>query len=203
MQQISSLEKRGYNVEELKIILDYFENLEIKCEYVNLNDFLPISETQYNTTDAAVLIIRNGISFLLDNTTDMLFNEQINLPWDVKKLNKGIIANSKARRNLCYADFSQANNYETFTGKVEKDQEVKGTIIDFKSIEYTERLRNKLVEILPKNDDIDEGKVLLGEGNLYYEEKSYIGYHGDSERKTVICCSIGSSTNLNFKWCKK
>jgi predicted NAD-dependent protein-ADP-ribosyltransferase YbiA (DUF1768 family) len=199
MQQLGELEKRGYTVSELKVMEEKFIKLGATCELINLNDMLPERDTKYNTDDAAILIIRNGISVLGSDPDDLL-EEQMSLNWDVKKLNRGNISNSVARRNLCYADFSQENNYADFDGKVPKDAEVRGTVIDFESIIFTKMLRESIVDLIPKYKEVDGGRVLLGEGNLYYDNKSYIGYHGDSERKTVICCCLGSSTNLNYQW---
>ena len=41
---------------------------------------------------------------------------------------------------------------------------------------------------------------LNAEGNQYYEPKSGIGFHGDAERKIVICLSLGGSSVLRYHW---
>ena len=46
----------------------------------------------------------------------------------------------------------------------------------------------------------EKARNLNSEGNHYYDRKSGIGYHGDSERKRVICCSLGTPTSLYFYW---
>ena len=39
------------------------------------------------------------------------------------------------------------------------------------------------------------------EGNLYYDtSKCGIGFHGDSERKKVIACSLGKSRPIHWQW---
>ena len=197
MQQLGQLEKRGYTKVDLLKIKENFSNLRGVCQLVDLSKNLP--DPDQNKEDAYILVIRDGID-LLKIDTDLLFTEQINLEWDKKKLNKGLISNSVARRNLCYADFSQQNNYADFPGKVPPGSEVKGTIINFADIKLTCILREKLDNILPKYADVDGGRKILCEGNLYYDDKSGIGYHGDTERRTVICCSLGSSTNLDYQW---
>merc|ERR1712099_129604 len=34
----------------------------------------------------------------------------------------------------------------------------------------------------------------------YYESQSGIGFHGDSERKIVVCLSLGRSSTLRYHW---
>jgi hypothetical protein len=199
MQQLGELEQRGYRCDELMVIANQFKERGGVCEYIRLNDFLPSGEQ--DASEAGILIVRGGINILGVNA-DELLKEQMKLPWDTKKLNKGLISNSIARRNLCYADISQENNYDEFKGKVPPNSIVKGTVINFNSIELTQKVRTELEKILPKHEEIDGGRCLLGEGNYYYNDKCGIGYHGDTERKTVICCSLGSSTNLDFQWFK-
>ena len=41
---------------------------------------------------------------------------------------------------------------------------------------------------------------LEAEGNCYYKKTSGIGFHGDSERKVVICLSLGKPTVLRYHW---
>jgi len=41
---------------------------------------------------------------------------------------------------------------------------------------------------------------LYAVGNHYYEFKSGIGFHGDAERKIVLCVSLGRSTTLRYCW---
>ena len=46
----------------------------------------------------------------------------------------------------------------------------------------------------------DKAKNLNAEGNYYYEQKSGIGFHGDAERKIVICLSLGDKSTLRYAW---
>ena len=41
---------------------------------------------------------------------------------------------------------------------------------------------------------------LNAEGNHYNHGKAGIGFHGDAERKTVICLSLGGSSTLRYQW---
>ena len=43
-------------------------------------------------------------------------------------------------------------------------------------------------------------KKLNAEGNKYFHDKAGIGYHGDAERKIVICLSLGKPTTLRYHW---
>lgn len=41
---------------------------------------------------------------------------------------------------------------------------------------------------------------LFAEGNHYYGPRSNINYHGDGERKIIICLCLGKSTKLTYQW---
>ena len=41
---------------------------------------------------------------------------------------------------------------------------------------------------------------LNAEGNHYYEAESGIGFHGDAERKVVVCLSLGAPSVLRYHW---
>ena len=64
-----------------------------------------------------------------------------------------------------------------------------------KSLKYLNKLRNKLSSILG-----NKANNLNAEGNFYFEENSGIGFHGDAERKIVICLSLGDSSVLRYCW---
>ena len=56
-------------------------------------------------------------------------------------------------------------------------------------------LREKLAEFLgPK------GQGLNAEANLYHKLQGGIGFHGDAERKRVVCASLGDPATLRFYW---
>ena len=53
-----------------------------------------------------------------------------------------------------------------------------------------------------ENDNNDKSKLdnLICEGNKYYDlKKCGIGYHGDAERRKVICVSLGAN-NYPMQW---
>lgn len=71
------------------------------------------------------------------------------------------------------------------------------TITAFRDLPYLNMLREKIKNLLgPKAAD------LKAEGNRYYEEGSGIGFHGDSERKIVVCLSLGRESTLRYFWRK-
>ena len=41
---------------------------------------------------------------------------------------------------------------------------------------------------------------LNAEGNHYYDDTCGIGFHGDAERKIVICLSLGKPSTLRYRW---
>ena len=57
------------------------------------------------------------------------------------------------------------------------------------------KIRDYLVTLLG-----DKAKELNAEGNHYNHSKSGIGFHGDAERKIVICLSLGKSSILRYQW---
>ena len=47
----------------------------------------------------------------------------------------------------------------------------------------------------------EKARVAYAEGNHYYEQRSGIGFHGDAERKLVICASLCATYTLRYQWC--
>ena len=67
----------------------------------------------------------------------------------------------------------------------------------FKGLKLLSMVRERIGEVFgPK------AHKLLAEGNRYYDEKSGIGFHGDSERRVVICLSLGRESTLRYFWRK-
>jgi len=69
------------------------------------------------------------------------------------------------------------------------------TVIGYSEVPLFQKLRSLLPEVFG-----EKARNLNSEGNHYYDHKSGIGYHGDCERKRVICCSLGTPTSLYFYW---
>ena len=181
MQKLGELAKNGFSLEDLKTITSYFPDKQIyKCRLHNIEFNNQI--TPDNIEKAYLYVIKNAV----DNHQE-LFNEMVNLDWDKKALMKGRVVNKKARYNLCFDNFNQEPDY--LNGK--------GRVIDINDCPELKSLYSKINSI-PKCNDI---KV---EGNYYYDLSStYIGMHGDSERRKVIGLRLGdSSFPIHYRWYK-
>ena len=136
---------------------------------------------KYKDKEAYLLIAPNALSKII--SPDSLFNEIKKLDWDKKAFMYGRVVNKKARWNLCFAEEGHEPDYEN----------KKGTVIAYSSLPYLNELRNKLFTII--------GEWLNCEGNYYYDiKKTYIGYHGDTERKKVIGVRLGATFSLFYQW---
>lgn len=132
---------------------------------------------------------KNEVAYLLivrENkliSSDLLFQEVKNLDWDKKAFMYGRVVNKKARWNLCFAEEGHEPDYEN----------KKGTVISYSKVPFLNELRNKLFSVV--------GEKLNCEGNYYYDiNKTYIGYHGDTERKKVIGVRLGATFSLYYQW---
>lgn len=174
MDIIGNSAERGFTVNELKLIAEKFDNTEL----VDLS---------YKDIPAAVLIIRGAIE-----NSDELFTEMKNLPHDKKAKMRGRVVNKRARWNLCFSETASEPDIE----------KGRGTVVAFNTVPLLNELRQRLINII--NDSLgDEFKDinLQGELNYYYDiKKCGIGFHGDSERKIVICARLGATIPLQYQW---
>jgi hypothetical protein len=178
MQKMGDLSSNGFTLEDLMKAKEYFEKKGVVCELVKLNEYIE------DIPDAYILIARKGVYSLVD--VDGLRDEQNKLKKDTKAFMYGRVVEKHARHNLCFSDFSQSPVYE----------EGKGTVVDFKDLPYLSELRSKWGEVIGK-------EKLQCEGNYYYDiKKTYIGFHGDTERKIVIGVRLGMPFPLHFVWYK-
>ena len=188
MQIIGSSASVGYNLEDFNNIIDKCKNIGISTELVDLKKILN-TDTIKDAAEAYVLIIRNGIDYILKDickTEKDLYDEHINLKWDSKALMYGKVVDKKARHNLCYGDNNQEPDYASG----------KGRIISFDDVQLTKTIKNKLHEYFG-----NKSSKLVAEGNLYYNVNyNGIGFHGDSERKIVIAIRLGNTFPLRYQW---
>lgn len=187
MQKIGQISDSGFSLNDLLKIRDWFVNQNIDAKLIDLN--YPIEECGiYPDDEAYILIIRNGVDFILgpDYNSNDLFAEQMELDWDSKAFIYGRVVNKKARHNLCYGSSAQAPNYE----------KGKGRVIAYKNVPLLFKLKNRISDIMT----LDQNS-LVAEGNYYYDiTKCGIGYHGDSERKKVIGVRLGAIIPLVYQW---
>lgn len=185
MEKIGKDIERGLNLEELKEAQKYFEEKGFKTHLVNLKKLLDGVKLEKPADDAYLLVIKNGINAIVSG--DELFLEQDILEKDSKAFMYGRVVNKKARHNLCFSDFSQQPDYASG----------KGTVYDFKDLP----LLNKTREEFPKIIKSVLVEKLQCEGNYYYDvDKTFIGFHGDTERKIVIAVRLGADFNIYYQW---
>ena len=189
MEQIGTICKNGFNLDDLDKAKYYFENLGCICEKHYLNDLLNDNDAE----DAYLLVIRNGVNKLFENEQNNsnkndLFNELKNIKWDSKywDTRRQKVLNKNARVNTCFSTFSQEADYKN----------KKGTIHNFNDLKLLNVIRNKFNEIG------DEFKNLNAEGNWYYNlDNCGIGMHGDAERLKVMGVRLGNQPmNLCYRW---
>jgi len=189
MQKIGTPAQQGMKVGDLSYIAESYIKQGIVCEHFDLTSVLSsIQEmkNKINSISASVLVIRNGLSSIFGITHDDFLKEQLSLSYDSKAFMYGRVCNKKARWNLCFGDFDQDPNY----------QEEKGRVINFTHLPYLDYIRKNLHLFFgPKAYN------LVAESNLYYDiENCGIGFHGDTERKIVICFRLGASIPLHYQW---
>ena len=182
----------GFTVEELIKLKDYFGELGFTVDYVSLNHPDLKGTDKYN---AGVLVIRNYIS---GNDMEQMFYEQSGLDWDRKYWDRRRqkVLNKHARANLIVLDGNeQEPNYEKAMGR----------IVDGNKLEQFRNFKIKMVDCLTKGLGNEKAKQLICEGNKYFDlKKCGIGYHGDAERRKVICLSLGGSEYpIQWVWFKK
>ena len=203
-QQIGKMDEigTGFNKEDIEKCI---ENLKDKCEtelidlYKEGLEDCGFEKYENKINKAYVLVIRNGVDYLLninkeeDYNKDNLFEEQEKLETDKKAFIYGRVVNKLARHNLCFADFNQEPDY------INK----KGTIIDFKEekIKLTNKIRENMGYLFDKSGKYEKANKLFAEGNYYYNSKKCgIGFHGDTERRTVIGIRLGVELPLAYVW---
>lgn len=184
-QQIGNTRNRGFSCEDLITLQHKLVAQGLVCEYYSLHMSLP--EEYRNNNQASVLILRQGANFLLNkpNSADLLMQEQDSVPYDTKFFDRGQTKNKQARHNIVFASEGQ-----------EHSQDYRNpTIISFERVKLLFDIRSRLPIVF--------GSIasnLNAEGNKYHHKKSGIGFHGDSERKIVICLSLGKSMVLRYHW---
>ena len=183
MQQIGERSEKGFSLVDLKKIHSILGGNIHKLNCIQKSDI----DDEYNifkVPKAYILIIKNGVEKITD--LESLKKEQSELKPDTKCFMYGRVVNKNARYNLCFSEYSQEPDFEN----------KKGTIIAYKDVPETKKIKDKFDEIMDDNFQC--------EGNYYYDiKKTYIGFHGDTERKKVIGVRLGSSFPLFYQWYHK
>jgi len=183
--------ENGYSKKELiDIALHIHFCTGVDTEIIDLTSVLP-EKVAAKTEEACVLVIRNGASIFVPSprkaANHLYYEQESKVKYDRKYYDsrRKQTLHKRARWNIVFGAEEQVAS-EDFT---------QCTVRAFSSLLFLNAFRNNLQLYLG-----ERARGLYAEGNHYYEDKSGIGFHGDSERKTVICLSLGKSTTLRFQW---
>ena len=185
MEKNGKIATNGFSVDDLRRFAKIFAEKGASYQLINLKDGLEDFEGKDAATEAAVLIIKEGVNFLCEKGSNYVYEEQKGLEWDKKywDTRRKKVLNKNARWNLCYGKEGQNADFEN----------KKGTIVNFDAVPA-------LYECISNVEILLNEKDLKAEGNFYYDSKSGIGFHGDSERKKVIAIRLGKSIPLHYQW---
>ena len=178
----SGIRNKGFSITQLENIHKEISNFS---EIIWISDKLP--ENLQKDNKACILVIRNNNTFISNEFADQLYKEQENINYDLKywdtRRTKTLM--KRARLNIVFGELEilHTNDYKQCTVK------------SFNNLPYLHKFRNSL-PIMFGSDAIN----LSAEGNHYHHNKSFIGFHGDTERKIVICLSLGKTAILQFNW---
>lgn len=169
---------QGFDTDDLRKIKSHLESDDIQCELYDINNLINTT-----TDDASLLVIRQ---FIPTDIANKLYHEHISLNWDNKYYctRRSKVLNKHARHNLMYNDIGQIANYENKMG----------TIISWENVPILESVKHKIENLHTKCNN------LICEGNHYYDNKTGIGWHGDTERTKVIAVRVGKPINLCYRW---
>lgn len=180
MQKIGQLAESGLSLDDIAVkngtIIDLKDLLKDE-KNLKLDDI----------DDAKLVVIENSLDKILGkNKADSLFEEMKGYTYDKKAFMRGRVVNKHARWNHCFADFAQNSDFE----------HGKGTIVNFADTKIVNDIRKELPKIFG-----DKVKNIVAETNLYYDvDKTYIGFHGDTERKIVVCVRLGADFPIHYQW---
>ena len=160
-----------------------------ECEYFDLKE-LGLSEEKERyerANEAGVLVIRDVLG-KFGATKEGLKEEMKNIDcdkkyWDVRRSK---VLNKNARHNVC---FDYRDQEPDIANK-------KGRIVNINSLNNLKLVISNLHLYFG-----DKSNGLIAELNHYYDvKKCGIGFHGDTERRIVICVRLGESFPLHYYW---
>jgi hypothetical protein len=184
MQMIGTKALTGFTVDELSSIRATGKEVH------DLTDLLPTEAKMdmKHRLEASIVVLPKGVNQVLADpeAAATIKRELQSQTIDREALMYGKVVNKRMRWNNVLGDVPQEAKIE----------EGKGTVIAFGDVPMINRLRQSLPVLLgPKAKD------LVAETNDYYDlTKCGIGFHGDTERKIVVCARFGSSMPLHFQW---
>lgn len=160
-----------------------------ECTYFDLKELgLSEEKERYGRADeAGVLVIRDVLG-KFGATKEGLRKEMKNIDCDKKyfDVRRSKVLNKNARHNVC---FDYRDQEPDIANK-------KGRIVNINSLKNLKSVISNLYLYFG-----DEAKGLIAELNHYYDvKKCGIGFHGDTERRKVICVRLGESFPLHYYW---
>ena len=190
MSKEGALRERGLTVKELQDIAAIYHSKGAKVEYYDLNT-IGLQNPQI-CEPAAILIVRGGVDVMLKpfgvNAWHM-YHEQRSLPPCTKFYN--------ARAKKVQNKNARWNNVFGFADDPGDLTQGRGPVTHFDRVPITGALQAMWPDFV--GDSAKElVRALFAESNIYYEQNSYIGYHGDKERRIVICARLGRSMKLAY-----
>jgi hypothetical protein len=137
------LSASGFTIQELNNFKQILLEKGIESEYHRLDETL---EDSNGVEPAALLIIRDGISKLIEESATNMLEEQLSFEWDKKfwDTRRKKVFNKIARYNVCYGEVEQEPDYEN----------KKGTIKAYDSVPILNKWRNSLGIIFGKKQQI-------------------------------------------------
>ena len=189
MQIIGEKADQGFTIEELQKANRKFQEAGAETMYYDLKQLgLHEDEERFNRAeDAGILVIKNAVQVL--NGDNVEFRKSMKAIdcdkeyWDVRRGKK---LNKRARHNVCFAYMSQEPDIDN----------KKGRIVNINSQKQLKNVIDNLLLYLG-----EKARGLIAELNHYYDvSKCGIGFHGDTERRIVICVRLGASFPMNYYW---
>lgn len=190
MQVIGTHAERGFRLDDLLRVQAVFPD---RSELYALHEVLGPDAAE---PEHAYLLVVRG--FAEPHAGRHLWSELAPLDWDKKAFLRNSVKNKRARYNLCFSDFCQEPDYE----------HKKGRVYDVGDLPHLAALQRRITALVyPDPPSVDPSSAapnrnrLQCEGNYYYDlDTTYIGYHGDAERKAVVGLRLGASMPLWFQW---
>jgi len=186
MEMLGEFGKKGsgFTIEDLKNLKKYYKEKDVKVKYLSFT-----LENNGEKHEAGVLILRN---YLNEKKQKKIYNELKDLHWDKEYYDtrRKKVLNKHARYNLMLLHgIKQKADYKN----------KKGTIIDINDLDEFNKFKKKLTTNINKICN-NKAENLIAEGNRYFDLKQCgISNHGDSERRKVICLSLGVD-NYKMTW---
>ena len=189
MQIIGEKAEQGFTIEELKEANIRFQDAGAKTLYYDLKQLgLNEEPDRFNRAeDAGILVIKNAVQVLGgDEVKFRKAMKAIDCDKEYFDVRRGKKLNKRARHNVCFAYYSQEPDIDN----------KKGRIVNINSQKQLKNVIDNLYLYLG-----EKARGLIAELNHYYDvSKCGIGFHGDTERRIVICVRLGDSFPMHYYW---